>query len=104
MKKSEIVWFALEYATYSANPVPRGSPYKALMKKGKVFPINKAQAMEFVKMGCLLDGLNSEDVNVIEKLLNKYGMEGVYRQYNKYLVKLVNCCDLDKALKLEYKC
>lgn len=102
MRKNEINWYATEYTTYSANLIPKGIPYKALMMKGKVFPTNKAQAIAFVNMGCLLDGLNSEDVNVIEKLLNKHGMEGVYRQYNKYLVKLVNCCDLDKALKLEY--
>ena len=102
MKKNEIKWFTTEYTTYSANPIPKGYPYKAMMRRGKVFPITKAQAMEFVKMGCLLDGLNSEDVNVIETLLNKHNMEGNYRQYTKYLVKLENSCDLDKALKLEY--
>ena len=76
---------------------------KAQMMLGKAFPISKAQAMEFVRMGCSMAEMNSEDVGIIERLLGKYHMTGEYRYVgDKRHVKLINQMDLDKAVKLEY--
>lgn len=73
------------------------------MVQGNVFPISKAQAISFVKMGCCLGALNSEDVRVVELLLKRHQLEGCYRYtQGKDFVKLINQCDLDKALQAEY--
>lgn len=103
MKMNEIKWSNIDLMNYSVNPIPSGMPYKRLMQKGKAFPINKPQALFFVQMGCLCDELNNEDVRVIELLLNKHNIEGNYRYAGNHgRVKLVNSCDLDKALKMEF--
>lgn len=102
MKKEEICWTELGMVNFSAIPIPPGFPYKAQMNKGKAFPVTKAQALFFVKMGCLLSELNSEDVRVIELLMNKHGLAGKYRYSHNGMVKLINASELDKALKLEY--
>lgn len=102
MKKSDIHWVRIEVANFSANPIPSGYPYKQMMRKGKVFPITRAQAKAFLDMNCALGNLNNEDVRVVESLMNKHGMTGDYRYSNRGMVKLVNSCDLDRALMLEY--
>lgn len=102
MRKADITWNELESTNFSANPIPSGFPYKRQMYKGKAFPITKAQALFFVKMGCLLSELNSEDVRVIELLMNKHGLAGNYRYSHNGMVKLINASELDKALRLEY--
>lgn len=104
MKATEIMWKEESILPLSANAYPMGMPYKVQMMQGKVFPISKAQAMSFVKMGCCLGSMNSEDVRVVELLLKKHQLEGNYKytQGNK-LVKLINQCDLDMAFRAEYK-
>ena len=103
MKAKEIEWKEISVLPLSANVFPPGKPYKAQMMLGKAFPISKAQAMEFVRMGCSMAEMNSEDVCTIERLLGKYHMTGEYRYVgDKRHVKLINQMDLDKALKLEY--
>lgn len=103
MRATEIIWKEEAVLPLSANVFPSGKPYKAQMMMGKVFPSSKAQAMAYVKMGCALEALNSEDVRVVERLLEKHHLQGNYRYVGgKNLVKLVNQMDLDKALKEEY--
>lgn len=103
MKAKEIEWKEISILPLSANVFPPGKPYKAQMMLGKAFPISKAQAMEFVRMGCCMAEMNSEDVGIIERLLGKYHMAGEYRYVgDKRHVKLINQMVLDKALKLEY--
>lgn len=103
MKQREIEWQETSYLPHSANVYPSGKPYKRQMMVGRVFPITKAQAMAFVQMGCLLDSLNSVDVDVVERLLNKHGLSGEYRYVCcKQFVKLTNNSMLDIALKKEY--
>ncbi|MCI7453463.1 MAG: hypothetical protein MSB11_10940, partial [Prevotella sp.] len=78
-------------------------PYKGQMMMGRVFPVSKAQAMAFVEMGCCIAEMNSEDVSIVEKLLEKHHLEGKYRYVgDKSFVKLINQSDLDRALKAEY--
>lgn len=104
MRMNEIYWRRVDDITHSANYYPPGKPYKKQMLRGKVFPVSRAQAQTFVYMGCMLGELNNEDVRVVELILNKYGIVGNYRYARgKENVYLVNSCDLDKALKLEYK-
>lgn len=104
MKATEIMWKEESTLPLSANAYPKGMPYKEQMIQGKVFPISKAQAMSFVKMGCCLGAMNSEDVRVVELLLKKHQLEGNYKYtQGKYLVKLINQCDLDKAFRAEYE-
>lgn len=102
MRKEDIHWIELGITNFSAIPIPSGFPYKILMNKGKAFPVSRTQALFFVKMGCLLGELNSEDVRVIELLMNKHGFVGNYRYSSKGRVKLVNAAELDKALMMEY--
>ena len=103
MRMNEISWQRMVYMNHSANVVPAGKPYKKQMLQGKVFPITKAQARNFVLMGCLLNELNNEDVRVVELILNKHGIVGNYSYAKKKgMVRLVNSCDLDKALRMEY--
>lgn len=102
MRQNQIKWVENSCMNHSANVFPPGTPYKNLMRRGKAFPVCKAQALFFVKMGCLLSELNSEDVRVIELLMNKHGLVGNYRYSRKGMVKLVNASELDKALKMEY--
>lgn len=102
MRMNQIIWKEVEVFNHSANACPPGKPYKEQMRRGKVFPVSKAQALSFVRMGCLLGELNNEDVRVVEWLLNKHGLIGDYRYARKNMVRLVNACDLDKALMLEY--
>lgn len=103
MRMNEISWQRVDYMNHSANVYPSGKPYKKQMLLGKVFPVTKAQAQTFVHMGCLLAELNNEDVRVVELMLNKHGIIGNYSYTkDKYMVRLVNSCDLDKALKMEY--
>lgn len=91
------------YMNHSANVVPAGKPYKKQMLQGKVLPVTKAQARNFVLMGCLLNELNNEDVRVVELILNKHGIVGNYSYAKKKgMVRLVNSCDFDKALRMEY--
>ena len=71
------------YMNHSANVVPAGKPYKKQMLQGKVFPVTKAQARNFVLMGCLLNELNNEDVRVVELILNKHGIVGNYSYAKK---------------------
>lgn len=83
-------------------PILRGNPIWYRLQ-GNVFSISKAQAISFVKMGCCLGALNSEDVRVVELLLKRHQLEGCYRYtQGKDFVKLINQCDLDKALQAEY--
>lgn len=104
MRMNEIYWRCRDDITHSANAYPPGKPYKKQMLRGKVFPVSKAQAQTFVYMGCMLDKLNNEDVRVVELMLNKHGIVGNYRYAKgRERVWLVNSCDLDKALRLEYK-
>ena len=104
MRMNEISWQRKVYMNHSANVVPAGKPYKKQMLQGKVFPVTKAQARNFVLMGCLLNELNNEDVRVVELILNKHGIVGNYSYAKKKgMVRLVNSCDLDKALRMEYK-
>ena len=104
MRMNEISWQRMVYMNHSANVVPAGKPYKKQMLQGKVFPVTKAQARNFVLMGCLLNELNNEDVRVVELILNKHGIVGNYSYAKKKgMVRLVNSCDLDKALRMEYK-
>ena len=104
MRINEISWKSVDFVTHSANVCPPGKPYKEQMLRGRVFPVSKPQAKTFVLMGCLLGYLNNEDVRVVEMMLNKYGILGNYL-YAKggEMVRLVNACDLDKALRMEYK-
>lgn len=102
MRMSQITWTELGDMNHSANVCPPGKPYKSLMLQGKVFPVSRAQALSFVRMGCLLGELNNEDVRVVELMLNKHGLVGNYRYSGKGMVKLVNACDLDRALVKEY--
>lgn len=54
-------------------------------------------------MGCLLNELNNEDVRVVELILNKHGIVGNCSYAKKKgMVRLVNSCDFDKALRMEY--
>lgn len=104
MKATEIIWKEESILPLSANAYPMGKPYKVQMMQGKVFPISKAQAMSFVKMGCCLGAMNSEDVRVVELLLKKHQLEGNYKYtHGDNLVKLINQCDLDKAFRAEYE-
>ena len=102
MRMNEISWQRKVYMNHSANVVPAGKPYKKQMLQGKVFPVTKAQARNFVLMGCLLNELNNEDVRVVELILNKHGIVGNYSYAKKKgMVRLVNSCDLDNALRGE---
>lgn len=103
MRMNEISWQRMVYMNHSANVVPAGKPYKKQMLQGKVFPVTKAQTRNFVLMGCLLNELNNEDVRVVELILNKHGIVGNYSYAKKKgMVRLVNSCDFDKALRMEY--
>lgn len=51
MRMNEISWQRMVYMNHSANVVPAGKPYKKQMLQGKVFPVTKAQARNFVLMG-----------------------------------------------------
>lgn len=83
MRMNEISWQRKVYMNHSANVVPAGKPYKKQMLQGKVFPVTKAQARNFVLMGCLLNELNNEDVRVVELILNKHGIVGNYSYAKK---------------------
>ena len=83
MRMNEISWQRMVYMNHSANVVPAGKPYKKQMLQGKVFPVTKAQARNFVLMGCLLNELNNEDVRVVELILNKHGIVGNYSYAKK---------------------
>ena len=84
MRMNEISWQRMVYMNHSANVVPAGKPYKKQMLQGKVFPVTKAR--------------------VVELILNKHGIVGNYSYAKKKgMVRLVNSCDLDKALRMEYK-
>ena len=90
MKQKEIIWKEISILNCSANAYPSGKPYKE-------------QAIAFVSMGCLLGILNSEDVKVVEKVLNKHGLKGEYKYVCcKQYVKLINNSMLDISLKKEY--
>ena len=103
MKATEIIWKEESILPHSANAYPKGKPYMVQMVQGYVFPISKAQAISFVKMGCCLGALNSEYVRVVELLLKRHQLEGCYRYTKgKDFVQLINQCDLDKALQAEY--
>ncbi|MBL1008686.1 MAG: hypothetical protein JJO71_34275 [Escherichia coli] len=103
MKQKEIIWKEISILNCSANAYPSGKPYKKQMLQGKVFPTTKEQAIAFVSMGCLLGILNSEDVKVVEKVLNKHGLKGEYKYVCcKQYVKLINNSMLDISLKKEY--
>lgn len=102
MGSNEIKWLAMDNINFSANPIPEGMPYRELMKRGKVFPITKGQAREFIRQSCVLASLNNEDVRVMELFLNKHSMRGNYAYTSDGMVRLVNCCDFDKALRQEY--
>ena len=59
--------------------------------------------MAFVEMGCCIAEMISEDVSIVEKLLEQHPLEGTYRYVgDKSFVKLINQSDLDRALKAEY--
>ena len=88
---------------FNCNIVKKRSHYTFLMTLGRCFPTTRNQAKYFVKNQIVLDVLNYEDVEMIEKLLNKYGFEGDYKYTkSKYWVRLRNHDDLYKALKLEF--
>lgn len=96
MKQKEIIWKEISILNCSANAYSSGKPYKKQMLQGKVFPTTKEQAIAFVSMGCLLGILNSEDVKVVEKVLNKHGLKGEYKYVCcKQYVKLINNSMLD---------
>lgn len=89
--------------TMSCNTYPPKSHYREAMRNGHVFPTSVTQAKYFIASGSCLDLLNSQDVAIIELLLNKHGLEGEY-QYtkSKTWVRLVNDRALEDALKKEY--
>lgn len=98
MKASEI---QLQKSGYkmSCNVKPARSHYKHIMMMGRVFPTNAAQARSFTH----LDVLNADDVEVVEQLLNKHGLEGDYiYTKSKHWVRLDNLMQLRAALKAEY--
>ena len=88
---------------FSCNTYPSRSHYKSTMLFGRVFPTTKAQAKFFLAKKVVLDVLNFDDVEIVESLLNKHGMKGVYKYTtSKKWVRLENTDDLYSALKLEY--
>ena len=103
MKAKEIIWKEVNVLPHSANAYPKGKPYKGQMMMGRVFPVSKAQAMAFVEMGCCIAEMNSEDVSIVEKLLEKHHLEGNFlemkcgsftaQRYRKYLVKANEIAD-----------
>ena len=103
MKATELK-LEIDSFTMSANTRAPRSHYKMLMRIGRVFPTTKAQAIYFIQQGVCLDVLNMDDVNIVEKMLNKYGFEGSYRytKSNRW-VRLENSFDLDKAIKLHFE-
>jgi ATP-dependent helicase/DNAse subunit B len=102
MKKQELKLEKVDY-TMSANSYPPKSHYKFIMSLGRVFPQNYAQAKSFLTEGRCFDVLNSKDVDIIESLMNKHGLEGDYKYTkSKTWVRLQNNTDFHNALKLEY--
>lgn len=102
MKKQELKLEKVDY-TMSANNYAPKSHYKFLMGLGRVFPCSPAQAKYFIKEGVCIDVLNSKDVDIIESLMNKHGLEGDYKYTkSKTWVRLQNNTDFHNALKLEY--
>lgn len=102
MKVTEIKlkkWgFNISCTTYSA-----GQHYKFSMRSGSVFPSTKAQAKYFVSEKICLSMLNGDDVEKVEKMLNKHGFEGDYKlTKSKEWARLQNPSDLHAALKKEY--
>lgn len=76
--------------------------YKFLRSIGRGLPSTAAQARHFVRRPNM-DILNMDDVQVIEQIMNAAGLRGVY-QYTKSgrWVRLVNPCDLAKAVKVKF--
>lgn len=75
-----------------------------LMHTNKLFPTTKLQADMYInsEYGCLGE-LGMEDVERIESLLGKYGMQGRYQYTKSHLfVRFLSTAFLEKALKLEY--
>jgi hypothetical protein len=102
MKATEL---NLENVNYnmSCNTVKCGQHYKFTMRLGRMFPTTKAQAVYFASQGICLGALNANDVDMIEKLMNKHGFEGDYKYTkSKVWVRLKNNDDLIKAIKLEF--
>ena len=103
MKAIELKLQEVSY-TMSANTFAPNSHYKMLMRIGRVFPTTKAQAIYFIQHGVCLDFLNAMDVNIVEKMLNEAGFEGLYRYTkSKTWVRLENNYDLHKAIKLHFE-
>lgn len=88
---------------FNCNIFPARSHYKTIMHLGRVFPNTRAQADYFIKNGIELDVLNGDDVETVESMLNKHGLEGDYKlTKSKTWVRLQNQNDLHEALKKEY--
>ena len=68
-----------------------------------LFPVTKRQAEYFLDNDCAFTHIDSDDVLMIEALLNKHGMKGRY-QYTKSRrsVQFLSYVFLWKALRAEY--
>lgn len=100
MKANEVKLEGINMVNFNAKP---GSHYKIAMHMGRVFPSTRAQAIEFIRSGAVLNVLCGKDVEMIEKFLNKHGYQGEYRYTkSRAFVRLQNNRDLYKAIASEF--
>ena len=101
--KSSNIFLENQNYNFSCNQFKANSHYKFIMSMGRAIPTTKAQANFFVKNKISIDLLNSKDVDLIESMLNKHGMQGDYKfTKSKTWVRLLNNEDLHKAISLEF--
>lgn len=76
--------------------------YKELMSNGHLFPMTRAQAIEFYRHGTF-GILGMQDVELIENFLGKYEKSGKY-QYTKAknFVRFLSYESFRKCLKAEF--
>lgn len=103
MKANELVEMPNDRFTMSVNFYPAKSHYKQTMLLGRAFPTTATQARFFISKGVCLDVLTRQDVELLERFLNKHGFEGKYRYTkSKSFARLQNDYDLHLALKKEF--
>jgi hypothetical protein len=103
MKANELVEMPNDRFTMSVNFYPAKSHYKQTMLLGRAFPTTATQARFFISKGVCLDVLTRQDVELLERFLNKHGFEGKYRYTkSKLFARLQNGYDLHLALKKEF--
>lgn len=103
MKANELVEMPNDRFTMSVNFYPAKSHYKQTMLLGRAFPTTATQARFFISKGVCLDVLTRQDVELLERFLNKHGFEGKYRYTkSKLFARLQNDYDLHLALKKEF--